>query len=87
MEEYNKLKRSYLKEHDLCQACMKLGKPHARASKEIHHARGRIRRLLVDTRFWIAICRECHDYLHDHPATGRRLGLIAPATEYNVYPG
>lgn len=53
---------------------------------EVHHVRGRIGRLLCDTRFFIASCRGCRDWPHENPVRARELQLLAPASEFNVYP-
>lgn len=57
----------------------------ARAT-DVHHSRGRIGALLLDERFWIPICRECHVWIHQHPAAARNHGLLAPVGQWNVRP-
>lgn len=42
-----------------------------------HHIRGRIGSLLCDTRYWVAVCREHHQWIHAHPNQARELGLLA----------
>lgn len=34
---------------------------------DIHHKKGRIGKLLTDTRFWIALSREGHDFVEANP--------------------
>ncbi len=47
-----------------------------REATEIHHARGRVGKMLNDKRYWWALCREHHRYLHDHGKQSRKLGLL-----------
>lgn len=54
---------------------------------EKHHYRGRRGRLLCDTRFFIATCRQCRDFPHENPREARELELLAPPAEWEVYPG
>ncbi len=54
----------------------------ARAT-ENHHKRGRISLLLLDKRYWTAICRECHNWIRDHVEEARKLGLIAQKGDWN----
>lgn len=51
--------------------------PNRRAT-EIHHARGRAGRLLLDERFWVPVSRAGHRWIHDHPEAARRAGLLGP---------
>lgn len=41
-----------------------------------HHTRGRLGPLLHDQRYWLPLCRRAHDFVRDHPAEAKRLGLI-----------
>jgi hypothetical protein len=43
---------------------------------EVHHRRGRAGKLLLDTRFWVALCDKSHRFVHDNPAEARAIGLI-----------
>lgn len=78
--------REYAKERDAwlngraCQHCV------GTYVVELHHYRGRIGRLLRDQRFWIALCTECHTHVHNRPEWARRVGLLAPVNEWNVFP-
>lgn len=44
---------------------------------EIHHVRGRVGKMLNDTRHWLALSRWSHDFIHNNPKTARRLKLLA----------
>lgn len=81
-QEYNKVRDVFLKENPKCMACVN-GVCSGKAT-EIHHKRGRVGRLLCDARFFLAICRPCHNWIGDNGADARRLGLLAVASEFNV---
>lgn len=53
---------------------------------ENHHSRGRIGRLLCDTRFFISACKTCHDWTHANGRRARELELMAGARDWNVFP-
>lgn len=55
-------------------------------AREVHHCRGRIGRLLCDTRFFVPTCHDCREWPHVHPAEAREFGLLASAAEWNVFP-
>lgn len=61
--EYEKLKKEWRSKliNAWCKVC---GQP---SEKSPHHVRGRVGRLLCDTRFWIPVCRACHDRIHMNP--------------------
>lgn len=44
-------------------------------STEVHHKKGRRGRLLMDKRFWLAVCRNCHDYITEHSKQAIKLGF------------
>jgi hypothetical protein len=59
--------------HPVCQICSK------RRSRDVHHMAGREGPLLCAEQFWMAVCRRCHDEIHDSPAWARSRGyLISP---------
>ena len=53
---------------------------------ELHHMRGRLGPLLMDQRFWAALCRKCHAWVHNHPAEARAVRLICAAGQWNCTP-
>lgn len=76
----------FLSQNPVCMICLvRCRKPNP--STEIHHARGRIGRLLNDERFFVASCRECREWPHEHPREAREMGVLAEATDWNVFPG
>lgn len=76
-----------LPENEWCLICRKLAYEFPGRATEVHHFRGRIGRLLTDTRFFIPSCRAHRDFPHAEPALARSLGLLASPVEWNVYPG
>jgi hypothetical protein len=55
-------------------------------STEVHHRRGRVGRLLSYSPEFIPSCRPCREWPHSLPKDARRLGLLAPPDEWNVFP-
>lgn len=46
-----------------------------RYTQDVHHTAGRGPNLnKVET--WMAVCRSCHNWIHNHPGQARELGLI-----------
>lgn len=79
-KEYQAVSRAFLVANPTCQACYK------EPATELHHKRGRIGKLLIDTRFFMAVDSDCHEFIHANPNRARELGLLAPANEWNVSP-
>lgn len=66
--QYVKERREFLKAKPLCQVCYK------RRSFDVHHKGGREGRLLLDQNRWLAVCRTCHDKIHQEPAWAKANG-------------
>lgn len=45
-------------------------------TSDVHHTKKR-GRYLLDVSTWRAVCRKCHNWIHDNPAKARELGLLA----------
>ncbi len=45
---------------------------------DIHHSRGRSGRFLLLEKYWIPVCRRCHNWIGDHPAKAKAIGLVGP---------
>lgn len=56
---YQRKRRQFLKCHMRCQCCKD------NKSEDVHHIRGRAGTLFLDARFWLAVCRPCHDDIHN----------------------
>jgi hypothetical protein len=53
-----------------CQICAK------RRSYDIHHTAGREGPMLLNHRYWMAVCRPCHTRVHENPAWAREKGYL-----------
>lgn len=42
---------------------------------EIHHMKGRIGSLLTDKRYFLAVCRNCHNYIEMNPLWAKEKGF------------
>ena len=60
VREYNKLKIEYLRENPDCGRC---GEP----AGTIHHKKGRMGELLLNTKYFMPACMPCHDWIESHP--------------------
>lgn len=67
---YARLRAAHLKVHHRCQVCR------AMASRDIHHIAGRNGDRLNRIEDWLAVCRECHDYIHKNPTVARYRGWL-----------
>jgi hypothetical protein len=61
-KEYLKVRKVFLQSLMFCQvnSCKKL-------PTEVHHKKGRIGKLLTDTRYFLGVCRECHSKIELEP--------------------
>ena len=73
--EYLKLRERFLKENPICQVsvagCMN-------GSTDVHHTYAGSNRdafYLVQST-WLSVCRNCHDWIHAHPAEARILNYL-----------
>lgn len=69
---YNVLRKDYLKDHPICE-CGRNGCK--RKSVDIHHKKGR-GIYLNEIKYWLAVARECHTWITEHPKEAMELGLI-----------
>lgn len=78
MDVYNPIAAMFKLLHPFCQVCVWKGKltSQARDTDDVHHMRGREGMLLFDTRYWLASCRDCHQWIHNSPGDAKGLGLL-----------
>ena len=50
---------------------------------DVHHTRGRLGKLLLDERYWVALCRLHHAQVHAYPGWARSKGLICEKGDWN----
>jgi hypothetical protein len=53
---------------------------------EVHHTRGRLGKLLLDKRYWLAVSAEGHRWIHDHPDEVRAHGWLCAKGDWNKQP-
>jgi len=66
---YKSIRKIYLENNPNCEVC-------GEEASEIHHKNGRNGDRLNDITFFMAICRGCHNYVHEHPKESRELGYL-----------
>jgi hypothetical protein len=93
MQKYFAISTAFLlrPENALCLICQ-VRREHGEnilinCATEIHHWAGRIGRLLCYVPFFRASCRSCRDWPHENKEKARAWGLLAPITQWNVFPG
>jgi hypothetical protein len=73
--EYSKLRERFLTENPLCMVKVN-GCGHG--ATDVHHTRSGSDRdafYLVQST-WLAVCRNCHQYVHEHPEESRIMGWL-----------
>lgn len=63
---------------------VKYGWPISNRLNEVHHTRGRAGALLLDERYWLAVSKQGHRWIHEHPAQARNMGWLAQPGEWNT---
>lgn len=71
-KKYMPIARLFIKQHPKCQAKLE---GCTKDSKTIHHKRGRLGELLIDTNNFLACCFNCHRIIEDNPDTAKEMGL------------
>lgn len=89
---YGRISKRHLQSFPRCQICIARkmdGKQRlVRNATHIHHTRGKVGRLLCDTRFFNSACNDCHPaWVHQtNVADARRLGVLASPGDWNTCP-
>jgi hypothetical protein len=65
---YNKLRKQFLKEHPICPVTGEM-------ATDIHHKRGRLGKLLLDQKFWLAVSRKGHKAIEANPEWAKKMGF------------
>jgi hypothetical protein len=77
MRVYRSMKEQWLRQHPYCQMPSETGAPTCmRRAVQLHHMKGRMGSLLCDTRFWMGVCMECHNYIETHKNVARQRKAI-----------
>lgn len=94
-KKYSKLRKEFLKTHPHCKVCLDLGMtagdrvtslpgmvsvcPIPVKATEVHHMARREGKLLLDTRFFLPVCRPHHQWIEAHGDWARQQGyLLSP---------
>lgn len=64
---YGKLRKQFLKEHPVCPIT-------GEKTTDVHHKKGRLGKLLLDQRFWLAVSRKGHKWIEENPLEAKKLG-------------
>lgn len=70
LREYREVRRNFIKSNPVCEVCQR------RRTWDIHHKAGRVGKRLLDQFYWLAVCRPCHDRIHDEPRWARETGFL-----------
>lgn len=70
--DYNNKRDSFLEENNVCEAQIE-GRCSYEAT-QVHHKKGRIGELLTDTRYFMAVCPACHQWIEEHPTEAKQKG-------------
>jgi hypothetical protein len=62
---YKLLRQQYLNAIPKCERCKQ-------TATEIHHKNGREGKRLNDQTYFMAVCRTCHNYIHENPLEARK---------------
>lgn len=77
LEQYSGLREWFLSHIERCEACHRAGK-----QLDVHHKRGRSGSLLLRAEYWMAVCRWCHEWIHNCPELARQRGWLAQRGEW-----
>jgi len=70
--EYSKVRKVFLLSSPTCQA--KLPSHCTHHATDVHHMQGRMGELLTNPAFFLAVCRNCHNWIELHPIEAKELG-------------
>lgn len=72
VDEYSKLRTAFLVIHPRCEA--KISSDCTSKATDVHHKAGRgENHLKIAT--WLAVCRNCHRWIEEHPTDAKELGF------------
>lgn len=72
--DYSTVRKEYLEEHPICEVCIRENNPYKYPATEIHHKKGRIGPLLTDSRYFLAVCRDHHEFIENNPKWAKLKG-------------
>lgn len=66
---YQLVRKAYLLKNPNCEVC-------GVDASEIHHKNGRTNERLIDSDYFLSVCRPCHNEIHANPEHARREGYL-----------
>jgi|SRR5690606_24479563 len=72
--KYSLVRAEYLARNPVCEA--RVWKVCSGRATQVHHLRGRIGKNLLDNGKFMAVCDQCHTWIHDNDAEARERGLL-----------
>jgi hypothetical protein len=69
-KEYAEKREAFLRQRPVCERCDR------RSSRDVHHKAGRYGGNYLNVATWAALCRHCHDDIHQHPSQARASGWL-----------
>lgn len=78
LAEYRIIRDQFMKEHPMCQAFLSgcTGR-----SGDLHHKAGKIGKLLTDVRYFMAVCRSCHNWIGQNHSEALKYGFVTTRTD------
>lgn len=64
---YGKLRKQFLKDNPICPIT-------GEKTTDVHHKKGRLGKLLLDTKFWLAVSRKGHKRIEENPEWAKEMG-------------
>lgn len=74
LAEYRIVRDKYMKENPICQARLPI--ICTNYASEIHHKGGKIGSMLTNVKYFLAVCRACHNWIGNNHASAMNLGLV-----------
>lgn len=65
---YSSLRKQFLKDNPLCKVC-------GFKANQIHHKKGRENSLLIDVRYFLSVCGDCHTKIELNPTWAKEMGF------------
>lgn len=73
--EYYPLRDKFLQDNPVCQCCGES------KSEDVHHRKGRTNELLCEVRYFLAVCRTCHNLITEDSAWAIHEGYSLPRNQ------
>ena len=85
LKEYTKLRKEFMAANPICHVWLDENPwsangtwtaPDSAASTDVHHKKSRVGKMLLDTRYWMAVSRTAHQRIHQFPKWAREKGYL-----------